>query len=127
MDVYYGRFLTNGGCGYVLKPSYLRDDNAVVSSNRIFYQSLFIDYISNTSYQSMVYQHDSLIWFCFAKVISALHLPRPEQAELKANSVDPYVVLQIFGVPRDCDEVRTKTIYHNCTTIFSDKYVFHNG
>ncbi len=46
-------------------------------------------------------------------MISALHLPRPEQAELKANSVDPYVVVQIFGVPRDCDEVRTKTIYHN--------------
>ncbi len=48
------------------------------------------------------------------KVISALHLPKPEQAELKANSVDPYVVVQIFGVPRDCDEVRTKTVYHNC-------------
>jgi hypothetical protein len=47
-------------------------------------------------------------------VISALHLPKPEQAELKANSVDPYVVVQIFGVPRDCDEVRTKTVYHNC-------------
>ncbi len=47
-------------------------------------------------------------------MISALHLPKPEQAELKANSVDPYVVVQIFGVPRDCDEVRTKTVYHNC-------------
>jgi inactive phospholipase C-like protein 2 len=50
----------------------------------------------------------------FRQVISALHLPKPEQAELKANSVDPYVVVQIFGVPRDCDEVRTKTVYHNC-------------
>ena len=51
--------------------------------------------------------------FVLEKIISAIHLPRPEQAELKANSVDPYVVLQIFGVPRDCDEVRTKTVYHN--------------
>ncbi len=50
-------------------------------------------------------------------MISALHLPKPEQAELKANSVDPYVVVQIFGVPRDCDEVRTKTVYHNCKLI----------
>jgi hypothetical protein len=58
-----------------------------------------------------------LISFYFVKVISALHLPKPEQAELKANSVDPYIVVQIFGVPRDCDEVRTKTIYHNCTSI----------
>ncbi len=61
------------------------------------------------------------IFFC-EKVISALHLPRPEQAELKANSVDPYIVVQIFGVPRDCDEVRTKTSYHNCNLlIFLDK------
>ena len=54
------------------------------------------------------------------KVISALHLPRPEQAELKANSVDPYIVLQIFGVPRDCDEARTKTVYHNCETFLTN-------
>ncbi len=33
MDVYYGRFLTNGGCGYVLKPSYLRYDSAAVPSS----------------------------------------------------------------------------------------------
>jgi hypothetical protein len=43
MDVYFGRFLTNGGCGYVLKPSYLRYDpagipatvSASVSANRL--------------------------------------------------------------------------------------------
>ncbi len=67
-----------------------------------------------------------MIYFLFQKkIISALHLPRPEQAELKANSVDPYVVVQIFGVPRDCDEARTKTVYHNCKSIrFFDK-LFH--
>lgn len=27
MDVYFGRFLSNGGCGYVLKPTYLRQTN----------------------------------------------------------------------------------------------------
>lgn len=31
MDVYFGRFLSNGGCGYVLKPSYLRYDNAAAA------------------------------------------------------------------------------------------------
>lgn len=30
MDVYYGRFLANGNCGYVLKPSYLRPDNTEI-------------------------------------------------------------------------------------------------
>jgi hypothetical protein len=32
MDVYYGRFLTNGGCGYVLKPSYLRHDDKAINT-----------------------------------------------------------------------------------------------
>ena len=32
MDVYFGRFLSNGGCGYVLKPSYLRYDNAAAAA-----------------------------------------------------------------------------------------------
>jgi hypothetical protein len=70
-------------------------------------------------YFILKYEFDSnrKMYFFLEQVISALHLPRPEQAELKANSVDPYVVVQIFGVPRDCDEVRTKTIYHNCKSI----------
>ena len=32
MDVYFGRFLSNGGCGYVLKPTYLRYDNAAAAA-----------------------------------------------------------------------------------------------
>jgi hypothetical protein len=32
MDVYFGRFLTNGSCGYVLKPSYLRYDHSGIAA-----------------------------------------------------------------------------------------------
>ena len=32
MDIYFGRFLSNGGCGYVLKPTYLRYDNAAAAA-----------------------------------------------------------------------------------------------
>jgi hypothetical protein len=32
MDIYFGRFLTNGGCGYVLKPSYLRYDHTTIAT-----------------------------------------------------------------------------------------------
>ncbi|CAF1682214.1 unnamed protein product [Rotaria magnacalcarata] len=107
MDVYFGRFLTNGGCGYVLKPRYLRSDNidmiatppSSVATGRLS--------ISTNLYASNTPQ------ILHIKIISALHLPRPEQAELKANSIDPYVVVQIFGLPPDSDEVRTKTVYHN--------------
>lgn len=106
MDIYFGRFLSNGGCGYVLKPTYLRYDNAAAAATAS--SSMVSGRLSSNLYSSNTPQ------ILHIKVISALHLPRPEQAELKANSVDPYVVVQIFGVPRDCDEVRTKTVYHNC-------------
>jgi hypothetical protein len=109
MDVYLGRFLTNGNCGYVLKPSYLRYDHTAITATTS--SSIPTSRLSTNLYSSNTPQ------ILHIKVISALHLPRPEQAELKANSVDPYVVVQIFGVPRDCDEVRTKTIYHNCKFI----------
>ncbi|CAF0886790.1 unnamed protein product [Rotaria sp. Silwood1] len=104
MDVYFGRFLSNGGCGYVLKPSYLRSDNTSISATS---SPIASSRLSSNVYSSNTPQ------ILHIKIISALHLPRPEQAELKANSIDPYVVVQIFGVPRDTDEVRTKTIYHN--------------
>ncbi|CAF3899610.1 unnamed protein product [Rotaria sp. Silwood2] len=104
MDVYFGRFLSNGGCGYVLKPNYLRPDNTVINATS---SSATAGRLSTNVYSSNTPQ------ILHIKIISALHLPRPEQAELKANSIDPYVVVQIFGVPRDTDEVRTKTIYHN--------------
>jgi len=32
MDIYFGRFLTNGGCGYVLKPNYLRYDHTTIAN-----------------------------------------------------------------------------------------------
>ncbi|CAF0929758.1 unnamed protein product [Rotaria sordida] len=105
MDIYFGRFLSNGGCGYVLKPSYLRPDNTTITAASS--SSMAAGRLSTNVYSSNTPQ------ILHIKIISALHLPRPEQAELKANSIDPYVVIQIFGVPRDTDEVRTKTIYHN--------------
>ena len=33
MDIYSGRFLTNGGCGYVLKPSHLRSNNTAITAH----------------------------------------------------------------------------------------------
>lgn len=32
MDLYDGRFLQNGGCGYVLKPAIMRDEIAYFSA-----------------------------------------------------------------------------------------------
>ena len=35
MDVYQGRFLDNGACGYVLKPAFLRDPNSTFNSRAL--------------------------------------------------------------------------------------------
>ena len=35
MDIYFGRFLSNGTCGYVLKPAYLRHDHVAAAPSSI--------------------------------------------------------------------------------------------
>jgi hypothetical protein len=49
MDIYFGRFLTNGGCGYILKPSYLRYDYTGISAGP---SSIATNRLSNNLYSS---------------------------------------------------------------------------
>lgn len=35
MDVYQGRFQDNGGCGYVLKPAFLREPDSTFNSRAL--------------------------------------------------------------------------------------------
>jgi hypothetical protein len=45
------------------------------------------------------------------KVLSAQQLPRPRASTAKGDTgLDPFVVLEVFGVPADCAEERTKTV-----------------
>ena len=46
------------------------------------------------------------------RVISGQQLPRPRGSTAKAEctTADPFVVVEVFGVPADCAEERTKTI-----------------
>ncbi|KAG1659077.1 Inactive phospholipase C-like protein 2 [Nymphon striatum] len=41
---------------------------------------------------------------------SAQQLPRPTGSTAKGDGIDPYVTVQIFGIPADCFESRTKTV-----------------
>lgn len=51
---------------------------------------------------------------CFAKqVISAHNLPKPQGSGAKGEVIDPYVVLELHGVPADCAEQRTRTALQN--------------
>ena len=47
------------------------------------------------------------------RVISGQQLPRPRGSTARAgdcSSADPFVVVEVFGVPVDCAEERTKTV-----------------
>jgi len=37
-------------------------------------------------------------------------LPKPKASGAKGNTVDPYITVEVFGIPADCAEERTKTV-----------------
>lgn len=47
------------------------------------------------------------------QVISAHNLPKPLGSGAKGEVIDPYVVLELHGVPADCAEQRTRTAAQN--------------
>jgi len=56
----------------------------------------------------------SLILFhSFVQVISGQRFPKPKGSGAKGDTIDPYVTVEIFGIPADCAEERTKTVQHN--------------
>ncbi|EJD74132.1 CBR-PLL-1 protein [Loa loa] len=87
MDLQQGKFLENGGCGYVLKPSIMREE---------------------------LYTPGDMIpippQILYLRILSGQHLPRPRGSTAKGNSTDPYVVVEVFGCPTDCTEERTRTV-----------------
>uniref|UniRef100_A0A3Q0SRZ9 Phosphoinositide phospholipase C n=1 Tax=Amphilophus citrinellus TaxID=61819 RepID=A0A3Q0SRZ9_AMPCI len=95
LDLHRGRFTQNGGCGYVLRPAVMRDEVSYFSAHTqgcvpgVPPQTLRI------------------------KVISAHNLPKPQGSGAKGEVIDPYVVLELHGVPADCAEQRTRTAAQN--------------
>lgn len=51
--------------------------------------------------------------FTCVQVISAHNLPKPQGSGAKGEVIDPYVVLELHGVPADCAEQRTRTAAQN--------------
>ncbi|XP_077549577.1 inactive phospholipase C-like protein 1 isoform X2 [Haemaphysalis longicornis] len=92
MDLHRGWFRQNGGCGYVLKPPCLRQSWSVFNAYR---RETFSD-------------NEPL--YLRVKIISGQQLPLPRGASSKATAIDPYVTVQVFGIPTDCAEARTKTV-----------------
>jgi len=48
-----------------------------------------------------------------SQVISGQHLPKPEGGSKTGEIIDPYVVIQMVGVPEDRHQVKTKPVNDN--------------
>ncbi|KAG7240526.1 hypothetical protein INR49_026810 [Caranx melampygus] len=93
MDLNDGLFRQNGGCGYVLKPDFVRDGSTQFSpekpEERQGYRPLRLS----------------------IKVISGQQLPKVNQKE--GSIVDPLVRVEIYGVPQDQAKEETSHINNN--------------
>ncbi|MEE6489983.1 hypothetical protein FKM82_015755 [Ascaphus truei] len=108
MDLNIGWFLQNGGCGYVLRPSIMRDEVSYFSANTK-------GVVPGVSPQGL-----------HIKIISGQNFPKPKGACAKGDVIDPYVCIEIHGIPADCAEQRTKTMQQNGDNpIFDESFEFH--
>ncbi|XP_077436235.1 1-phosphatidylinositol 4,5-bisphosphate phosphodiesterase delta-4 [Vanacampus margaritifer] len=91
MDLNDGLFGQNGHCGYVLKPSFLRDKHTTFNPEKPQEQP---------AYKPMRLS---------IQVISGQQLPKVNQKE--GSIVDPLVRVEVYGVPQD--QAREETSYIN--------------
>ncbi|XP_006008939.2 inactive phospholipase C-like protein 2 [Latimeria chalumnae] len=107
MDLNIGWFRQNGNCGYVLRPAIMREEVSYFSANTK-------DSVPGVSPQLL-----------HIKIISGQNLPKPKGSGAKGDVVDPYVYIEIHGIPADCAEQRTKTVNQNGDNpIFDESFEF---
>ncbi|XP_068708108.1 inactive phospholipase C-like protein 1 [Montipora foliosa] len=108
MNLNDGKFLENGGCGYVLKPSVMREEIAYFNPNTK-------DVIPGISPQILQ-----------IKVISGQQFPKPKGSTAKGEVIDPFVTIEVFGIPADVAQERTRTVPHNgFNPVFDESFEFH--
>ncbi|CAN9497978.1 unnamed protein product [Ophioblennius macclurei] len=93
MDLNDGLFKQNGGCGYILKPDFMRDDTLQFNPEK------------PEDYQD--YKPLRLA----IQVISGQQLPKVNQKE--GSIVDPLVRVEVYGVPKDQAREETAHIQNN--------------
>ncbi|NXX43837.1 PLCZ1 phosphodiesterase, partial [Tricholaema leucomelas] len=91
MELQNGKFQDNGGCGYILKPEFLRNQNSTFTPHNVGMHS----------------QPMSLS----IKLISGHQLPPSNLS--KTNKADPLVQIEMYGVPEDQTKRRSSVIKSN--------------
>lgn len=51
-------------------------------------------------------------------------MPRPRASNAKGDSTDAFVVVEVFGIPADCAEERTKTVRNDNSPKFEESFQF---
>uniref|UniRef100_UPI00398F314F inactive phospholipase C-like protein 1 n=1 Tax=Pristiophorus japonicus TaxID=55135 RepID=UPI00398F314F len=95
LDLNIGWFRQNGCCGYVLRPAIMRDEVT-------YFSAYTKGMVPGVSPQVL-----------HIKVISGQIFPKPKGSGTKGDVVDPYVFVEIRGIPADCAEMRTRTVHQN--------------
>jgi hypothetical protein len=93
MDLNRGRFLPNGGSGYVLKPDILCEDYGI------------FDVKTRTEVPGIPPKLYTIT------IISGQCLPKPGSAT--GEIIDPYVLLEVHGIDTDCKTFKTKVVDNN--------------
>lgn len=107
MDLNTAWFRQNGSCGYVLRPAIMRQEVSYFSADTR-------DTVPGVSPQLL-----------HVKVISGQNLPKPRGSGAKGDVVDPYVYVEIHGIPADCTERRTRTVTQNGDNpVFDESFEF---
>ncbi|KAK5855253.1 hypothetical protein PBY51_005373 [Eleginops maclovinus] len=107
MDLNTAWFRQNGNCGFVLRPAIMRQEVSYFSADTR-------DTVPGVSPQLL-----------HVKVISGQNLPKPRGSGAKGDVVDPYVYVEIHGIPADCTERRTRTVTQNGDNpVFDESFEF---
>ncbi|XP_021047066.1 1-phosphatidylinositol 4,5-bisphosphate phosphodiesterase zeta-1 isoform X2 [Mus pahari] len=95
MDLQNGKFLDNGGSGYILKPAILRDATLGFNPNEPEYDD-----------------HPITLTI---RLISGIQLP----VSMSSNTPDILVIIEVYGVPNDHVKQQTRVVKNNA---FSPKW-----
>ncbi|XP_074681466.1 1-phosphatidylinositol 4,5-bisphosphate phosphodiesterase zeta-1 [Strix aluco] len=100
MELQDGKFLDNGGCGYILKPEFLRNHNSTFTPQNVGRYSKPMS--------------------LSIRLISGHQLPPSNLS--KTNKADPLVTIEIYGVPEDQAKKKSSVIKSNALSPRWDEF-----
>uniref|UniRef100_A0A671W7G0 Phosphoinositide phospholipase C n=1 Tax=Sparus aurata TaxID=8175 RepID=A0A671W7G0_SPAAU len=95
LDLNRAKFSANGNCGYILKPKYMR---------KAAFNPTLDDPLPGHRKTQLV-----------LKIISGQQLPKPKDSMFgdRGEIIDPFVKVEIIGLPIDCSEQQTRVVDDN--------------